>query len=316
MFAPILSLFFVSLLYFWITALLCADLRAASVDVPAWVGGSPPASVDALISRGQVRPPYLTALYNIAAVAPIRARRRRRIVIYTRYSTDGQNEQSLADQETVCRKEVERLDLGDVEISVLTDAAVSGEMANRPGIDGLWAMIESRACDVIVAEEVSRFYRHTTRAMQLVEAAVDASIRVVTVNDPIDTSNDNWRLNSHFASMKAELDNRQTRQRIRRSMLSRWEKGYAVHHTLLPGYLRVPVAEPNNPAKVRRPDYTRQPDYRARPRDPGPFIDKKDETRTPVIHKTFEMCAAGEPTWVIALHLRGSGIPRSSRAPD
>jgi len=76
------------------------------------------------------------------------------------------------------------------------------------------------------------------------------------------------------------------------------------------------VADPNNPARVRRPDYTRQPDYRARSRDPGPFVDKKDDAWTSVIHKTFETCAAGEPTWVIALHLRGSGIPRSSRAPD
>ncbi|HUU97369.1 MAG TPA: recombinase family protein [Phycisphaerae bacterium] len=161
----------------------------------------------------------------ISAVALAAPRRRWRIVIYARYSTDEQNEQSLADQEAVCRKAIDRCGLADAEIEVLSEAAVSGEMANRPGMDRLWELIETQACDIIVAEEVSRFYRHTTRAMQFIESAIDAGIRVITLNDPIDTLNDEWRLNSHFASLKAELDNRQTRQRIQRSMVSALGEG-------------------------------------------------------------------------------------------
>jgi hypothetical protein len=219
MFAAILILLLVVRYSFSVTVASVGDLNATGVDVPPQTGGSPPESAATSISRNQARWSSLAPPFSAATMAPARCGRRKRVVIYTRYSTNEQNEQSLADQEAVCRGAVDRCSLADAEIEVLSDAAVSGEMANRRGVDRPWELIETQACDIIVAEEVSRLYRHTARAMQFIESAVDAGICVITLNDPIDTATDDWRLNGHFASLKAEFDDRQTRQRIERAKL-------------------------------------------------------------------------------------------------
>ena len=106
-------------------------------------------------------------------------RRRVDALVYAQYSTDEQNPRSINDQVAKRRRFLDSLKLGDVETIVLHDAAVSGEHTHRPGIDRVWELIDTRACDIIVAEDVSCLYRRSTRAMQLVEAAVDASVRVI-----------------------------------------------------------------------------------------------------------------------------------------
>ena len=54
---------------------------------------------------------------------------------------------------------------------------MSGEIADRPGINLVWAGIEAKRWDLIIAEESSRLYRHHTKAGELVESAVDAGGR-------------------------------------------------------------------------------------------------------------------------------------------
>lgn len=286
-----------------------------SFAVVTAVGHSPPATASVTDAKRWHWPPGSLTPFGAAATPAICRRRRKRIVIYCRFSTDQQNEQSLADQEAACLRVIRDLGFGDADVEVVSDAACSGEMSNRPGINRLWELVEAEACDIVVAEEVSRFFRHATLAMQFIECADDAGIRVITVNDPIDTVNDDWRLNGHFASLKAELDNRQTRQRIERARKSRWEKGYVVHHTIKAGYVRVSVAAPNNPARLRRPDYRRQPGYDG-VRDNGPFVDQADRPCTPTIEEGFKMIANDEATWIVARYFVDRGLPRSSSAPD
>jgi DNA invertase Pin-like site-specific DNA recombinase len=219
-------------------------------------------------------------------------------VLYARYSTDEQNPLSVDDQIAKCRQYVSTLDLGEVEFVVLHDAAISGEHSCRPGIDRVWELIEGKACDLIVAEDISRFYRHSTRAMQLLEAAVDADIRVIAINSHVDTAEDRrrWRMGGFFSAMQAEFRNDDTRDQIVRALEARWNNGYAVG-SLKPGYIRIPTT----PATQRDP---------AR----GPFRDQKDPQWTPVIMRTFEICAAKDALWVVAKHLTDSGFPKSARA--
>ena len=84
-------------------------------------------------------------------------RRRLRVYVYARYSTEQQTDQSLADQEAKCRRYIQGLGLDDAEIVVIAEAAITGELAHRPGIDKLWGVIESGGCDLIVTEELSTF---------------------------------------------------------------------------------------------------------------------------------------------------------------
>ncbi|HNO78103.1 MAG TPA: recombinase family protein [Phycisphaerae bacterium] len=231
-------------------------------------------------------------------IAPVKSRRRLRIVVYARFSTDQQSPRSIGDQVAICRKRLDALGLGDVEIIVVKDEAISGEHARRPGIDRVWDLIESGGCDVIIAEDLSRLYRHSTRAMELIEAAVDAGVRVIAINSNIDTEEDEsrWRMGSHFASMKAEMDNTETRKRIVRAMAGLWRDGFAVG-ALKPGYVRVPTT----PATDREPAK-------------GPFRDEKDANWTPTITRAYEMCAQHDMPWVIAEYLTNTGFPKSNRA--
>ena len=245
-------------------------------------------------SGNPVETPHLYA----CAIAPALTRRRRRVVLYARYSTDQQSPRSIDDQIAKCREFLDTLALGEVEVIVVTDAAISGEHTRRPGIDRVWELIESGGCDMLIAEDLSRLYRHSTRAMQLIESAVDADVRVVAINSNIDTDEDEsrWRMGSHFASMKAETDNTETRKRIVRAMEGLWRDGYAVG-ALKPGYIRIPTT----PATDREPAK-------------GPFRDQKDTRWTPVINRAYEMCAHHDMPWVIASYLNDAGFPKSRRA--
>ena len=64
-------------------------------------------------------------------------------------------------------------------VDVITEPEVSGEIADRTGINQVWAGIDAKRWDLIVAEESSRLYRHHTKAGKLFESAVDAGVRVI-----------------------------------------------------------------------------------------------------------------------------------------
>ncbi|MFM7205867.1 MAG: hypothetical protein ACKO4T_04260 [Planctomycetaceae bacterium] len=49
----------------------------------------------------------------------------------------------------------------------------------------VWAGIEAKRWDLIIAEESSRLYRHHTKAGELFESAVDAGVRVICPSDDL-----------------------------------------------------------------------------------------------------------------------------------
>ncbi len=69
-------------------------------------------------------------------------------------------------------------------VDVITEPEVSGEIADRTGINQVWAGIDAKRWDLIVAEESSRLYRHHTKAGELFESAVDAGVRVICPPEP------------------------------------------------------------------------------------------------------------------------------------
>lgn len=241
----------------------------------------------------------LGALLGSAAIAtPLtgNGRRRLRVVIYARYSTEEQNPRSIEDQFAKCRQYLATAGIQDYDEILRSDAGISGERRDRPGINEVWRLIESGGCDLVVAEDGARLYRHSTLAMGLLETAVDAGIRVIAINDQLDTISEGWRLSAFFSSFKSEISNRDTASRIIRAMDGLWRDGFAVG-SLRPGYIRIP----SHPATEREP---------AR----GPFRDVKDEKWTPVIREAFEMAARGDPLWNIAQYLDSQSFPKSSRS--
>ncbi|WP_082553961.1 recombinase family protein [Rhizobium sp. Leaf453] len=82
----------------------------------------------------------------------------KRAVIYARYSTDLQNDQSVEDQIRVCRSHADRL--GVTVVSEYHDRAKSGaSMFGRPGLSALMQAAELSAFDMVIAEATDRLSR-------------------------------------------------------------------------------------------------------------------------------------------------------------
>jgi site-specific DNA recombinase len=210
-----------------------------------------------------------------------------RVLIHARFSTDEQRQSSIDDQLAACQRFVEaNLPKGtkpkDFVIDDIKEPEVSGEIADRPGINQVWAGIEAKRWNLIVAEESSRLYRHHTKAGELFESAVDAGVRVICPSDYIDTLDDDWPDRLHMCQMQHARSNFYTRQRIKRVHDGLWARGAAVGNTVI-GYKRRPTvpATETEPAK-------------------GPFYDEIDEEKAVVIREVFERIAAGETAAEVA----------------
>jgi len=121
-------------------------------------------------------------------------------LVYARFSTDEQNPSSIDDQVAYCRRFLESLGIQDAEITVLSDEGVSGELVSRPGINEVLAGAIEGRWDLILCEDGSRLYRHETACGELIETAVDEGIRVIFINDFVDTAEPDWDDRLHEAS--------------------------------------------------------------------------------------------------------------------
>ena len=220
-----------------------------------------------------------------------------RIIIYARYSTEDQNPRSIDDQVAECRRFLQTLgiDFTRCDIRVLSDRAISGEEVSRPGINDVKAAIRDVDVDLIVTEESSRLFRRQGPCLDLVDGAVDNGIRVICVNDQVDTADEEmWEERLASSSGDAARTNRRTRQRIRRALTARHEMGAALG-PVRPGYQRratIPATE-REPAK-------------------GPFWDAIDPVWAPTIVEAFKMVASGRPPWVVAEWLNECGLPKTA----
>ena len=210
-----------------------------------------------------------------------------RALIHARFSTEEQRPTSIDDQVAACRAFLEaNLPKGwkpqQVEIDVITEPEVSGEIADRPGINQVWAGIEAKRWNVIIAEESSRLYRHMTFAGLLFNTAVDAGIRILCPTDYIDTTDEDWPERLSSSQSQHSRANYYSRSRIKRAHQGLWERGAAIGSVKV-GYRR----RPSKPATASAPAE-------------GPYSDEIDEETAAVIREIFARVAGGEPPWAVA----------------
>ncbi|NBU29217.1 MAG: recombinase family protein, partial [Caulobacteraceae bacterium] len=82
-----------------------------------------------------------------------------RVALYARYSSDRQNERSIADQIEAGRRHAAAK--GWTIVATFSDAAISGfAMANRPGVNQMLAQAEAGAFDLVLVEDEDRLARN------------------------------------------------------------------------------------------------------------------------------------------------------------
>ncbi|MDZ4819675.1 MAG: recombinase family protein [Planctomycetota bacterium] len=226
--------------------------------------------------------------------SPIRVPRgqRLRVLIYARKSTEEQDQRSVRAQKDYCTQFFDDLSLESYDLDFICDDGISGEEISRPGIDQVGKGIDTHRWHLIISEESSRPYRDTVACVLLFRKAVDQNIRVLCINDQIDTADEeNWEDHLQEAQKHHQRANRLTIGRIKRGQVVRFESRAAMG-PLRPGYRRIASV----PATKRGPEK-------------GPFFDEVDPTWKPVIYEAYKRSAVGENPDVTVVWLNEKQLP-------
>ena len=222
--------------------------------------------------------------------------RKLRVLEYARYSTEEQHPSSIADQFSYCTQLLASASVEDADIEHLSDPETSGELVSRPGIDQVRQGIRRRQWDLLLVEDSSRLFRHETACGELIESAVDQDIRIIAINDDVDTAEEDWEDPLHEAMRHHARSNYYLAKRIKQKLTGLWDKGAAVGK-LRSGYRR----------KATNPDAEER-------KKKGPFFDELDPRWAPVVYGAYERIVYGDPPWRVGQRLTEQGLPKPPKA--
>lgn len=144
-----------------------------------------------------------------------------------RISGHRQNEKSLEDQVALYHERLRQFT--DIKYDLKVIAGVgSGELLDRKEYHQALQEVESGQYDLVICEDLGRIVRRVQMII-FCELAVDNATRVISLNDSLDTSDENWRVIAGVAAIRHELYNADTAKRIRRSHRNRFMQGEMIH---------------------------------------------------------------------------------------
>lgn len=156
-----------------------------------------------------------------------------RAALYARYSSDRQNERSIADQLGVLTRHA--ADKGWTVAHVFTDAAISGSaMANRPGLLNALEAAGRGEYDLLLAEDEDRIARNLEHLAHVANRLADVGAAIATLST--DRVQD---MHVAFKGLIAQDYIRNLSQKTKRGMASNAEKGLATGSRLY-GYRSQP----------------------------------------------------------------------------
>jgi site-specific DNA recombinase len=115
-----------------------------------------------------------------------------RCAVYSRYSSDRQSPCSIADQNRKCFQFAAAREWTVLEDYIFADAATSGTISDRAGLQKLLAAAESkpRPFDVILVDDSSRLSRKLSDALQFSDRLKFAGVRLVFVSQGFDSDSE------------------------------------------------------------------------------------------------------------------------------
>jgi DNA invertase Pin-like site-specific DNA recombinase len=153
----------------------------------------------------------------------------------TRISTVHQDQRSLADQQALLERYVRDHYEGPVEWTIISSQD-SGEYLDREESARAEALVETRTQDLVIAEDLARLYRRA-KAYDFCELCQDCDTRLIAINDHVDTGRNDWHLSALFSVFRHESYNRDTSERIRRSLRHRFPQGLVFQFSIY-GYVK------------------------------------------------------------------------------
>ena len=148
------------------------------------------------------------------------------VVIYARYSSAGQNDQSIDGQLAKCREYAQQR--GYRVVGEYCDRALSGRYAEtRPEFQRLIADSAKRAFDFVLVWKLDRFSRDRYDSAIYKKKLRANGVRVLSVTEGVGDSSESVLLEAILEAM-AEEYSRQLAQNVRRGMRQNAEKGLSL----------------------------------------------------------------------------------------
>lgn len=149
----------------------------------------------------------------------------KRAVIYARYSSEKQNEQSIDGQIRVCKKFAED---NDIEIiNIYTDKALSGRTDNRPGFKKMIADSYKQNFDFVIVYKLDRFSRNRYDSAVNKSILKKNNVKLLSAMENITDSPEGIILESLLEGL-AEYYSAELAQKIKRGRIDSFKKGLSL----------------------------------------------------------------------------------------
>lgn len=167
----------------------------------------------------------------------------RKLVIYTRYSSANQREESCADQERNIREGLTRKNIDHTNAVVLNDQAERGDKADRDGFRQLQDMSLRGEIGILAVDDQGRFSRGDN-AFALIQDLVFSGGRFISTGEGLDTAEVGWELRVKVMELHHSTSNRERARQVRRGQEGRVRDGNGSAGDFCFGY-RSTFVDPN-----------------------------------------------------------------------
>ncbi len=144
--------------------------------------------------------------------------------LYARLSRDDDAElNSLTNQQNIIREYADKN--GFTVIGESSDDNISGMHFNREGIERITEAVDARLIDAVIVKDLSRLGRHRTQTAMFIDFLRENNVKVISVTENIDTSNEDDDLMVGFKGIFNDMYARDISRKIRAGYLQKQKQG-------------------------------------------------------------------------------------------
>ena len=150
-----------------------------------------------------------------------------KVWLYYRLSRDEDEElNSLSNQRSILVEYAEKN--GHDIVGESFDDNVSGMHFNREGINKIYEQVENNAIEAIIVKDMSRLGRHKTQTALFIDYLREHEVRVLSVTENLDTSNEDDDLIIGFKGLFNDMYARDISKKVRAGMVQKQKQGFVM----------------------------------------------------------------------------------------
>ena len=220
----------------------------------------------------------------------------RKVAIYARFSSDQQSPTSIDDQISACERYAKINDMCIDSNHVYFDAATSGSLLERQGLNKLLKAAKDRSFDIVLVDDLSRLARSSAQIDTHIKRLAFMNITLISVADNLDTSDEDSKIVYQIKGIFAEYFLDDLRKKTVRGQRGKVDRGFFIgEHTY--GYKSIPFGDAVT-------------DKRGKPRYDGSKMHFVPE-EVAVIRRIFQMYDDGKSVTGIVKELNKDKTPTS-----